>query len=1121
MQRYFFRFLLIGWYLLSACTRFSNRIDPLAIQCGPHASALSKAVLDVNGQRIPGSDLEAFVLQSGQRQDLAISEKGCVGLPLDSSGTIVVRTHSGKPQGVSLSSQEAWDQPAIALRVVGDEDIFLNCPDATYTDGTFLNLNAFVHGTFDSKEVRIRLQDESNQDLQSEAFLQDGQWLVKLPTLAHGMHALTLQAENLLNAFKKPVSSTCKINVDLTTPSVSIPYDPDYALDPRNLVWRRNPGQSIQITSDDDGFPQETFYCLQEKFKPDEEPTCAAPDFLPWSVTFSAPEKGLWQLEVFARDAAGHQSPTKKSNFLVYREAEMQTIRALLASAESDIRSNEQIKAGRKILKADLERHRLSAWEAADLEYPVLQASLQLLPVLKQKAILRDADPLAESQNRMIAYSQDAEKLLVGGDKIEILDRAGKRLAELQEPPTNFQELGFAENDSTIWVTSNNEVRFYNVDGSYRCSLESRYGVQMNFSVQPSPLYVGIVSGWPREDYDATIYDSHCEPVDSFSLDELPNPGRRPMFSFFFSADHTRFGVYQFDWFVRGARITVRDLKKAIVRTITVDDPILVDSLSRAATSGGASSLANFTRDANTLAICDSDGIAHFYDLLNSDNDKQLAPWFKASSPIQACLFNRAEDFIQLRENEWIIMRKNSAGSYDTYAGIAPIKMNSPTLAIDPSRRYFVEYGSIGGNQGRMVLYSLDSFAKLKTQDYPSIEGRDYIAINPKKDLEITLSRLDREISLWSFQDESIEKKSLGTKSIDAKTYDSPDHSFYILQEKTNELLLWPRGATTPKVLAIPDDSPEDSRYGPTIVAISPDSRFVAARIKNGSFAGVQIWDREGQALPFVPLTAMGFTNSMKFSLDGQFLALATYDGELAFLHVGDKSAQEAKFLPNMNSILIATQNDGFYLASVNNLPQKTWTDCQINRIDDHMQAHLISSDICYTLGDFVNFQNFYGDFYDSAKQNVFARTLSGEFVSLNLATLERRHLTAPNEPSGFTQQRNGILVTKNLSKNRLSIVRDGFPTQDIDLGFRYTDTEVLLDSRQGIWAYNTRGAIEYRQLNGQRLLSLPYAAVSVTPVDDYKKLVMVVVNPGEPLDRWVLPLRSEDAIAKLGAWGF
>lgn len=1120
MQLYIFRFLLIGLYLLSSCTRFSNKADPVVVQCGPSADSLFKPVLDAEGRFVPASDLEAFILQSDKRTELSISEKGCVGLPLESAtGSIVIRTHSGKPQGVLLSAQEVWNMDSIALRAVGDDDIFLNCPDVTYTDGTFLNLNPLLRGTFDPNTVRVRLRDEASQNLQAAAFLQDGQWLVKLPTLAHGTHALAFQAENLLNAFKKPVSATCNINVDLTTPSASIPYQADYDLDPGHSVWRRNPGQPIQIASEGDGFPQEILYCLKEMSNVDEKNLCSSADFLPWSDSLSAPEQGLWHLEYFVRDAAGHRSTTTASSFLVYRESEIKAIRALLESAENDLSKNEQIKAGRKILDADQQRRRMTSWEAADLEYAVLQASLKLMPVMKQKAILREANPLSESISPLVAFSEDGEKLVTAGQTFEILDRKGKHLGELKGTPVNaktIDAIGFADNDSTIWVRyDNSNVSFFDTDGTLRCSKQNLGPIDV-FPVS-GDTYVGI-GGWTpnfvtmQYDVTAQIFNSHCTLIDSFEIKQDEQVWR-PEFSFFFSANTNRFGIHQ---------ISESFKSKIFIRDLHVADPVrIVDGALQQYTKR-ASVVASFTQDAKTFAVCDMNGNIRALSLIGlPDAISQVGD---PTEFVQTCFFNKNDHLMISNSKSIALYRKNSQGQYMYYESEPREKMYPVALTFDPSKSYIMEYGSVGENQARAIIRSTeDPHYDVKTlnfhadADSDSISKWNSIALNPKTS-EAAISKINRELSLWNLKDDGISRMRFSKYLRDTNTYESPDGSFIVQQETFNRLALWSKGSKTPTVLTTPDLAASIGGSEFSAFTISPDSRYIATSVSYGANTqGIQIWDRNGEALPFIRLTQVSGDDSLVFSPDSQYLAFSSGYGSIAFARVGESTAKQANFLPTWTSTVITTNRNGFYLASIKKDEQGQRSDCQINSIDAEMQASLFS-DICYGPEDITKRG---GNIDRAVQQTIFGQALTGEFVSLNLVTRQRQTLLSLNEPSGLVQQRNGIFMTKSLTQNRLTVMQEGAAPQSINLGFPFPQPLLFLDKQNQIWAGSDRGVLEYRRLNGELLMSLPYKTLSATTVDNGSTLIVVISISEVFRERWVLPLGIDQVIEKLRTWGF
>ncbi|WP_218109971.1 WD40 repeat domain-containing protein [Oligoflexus tunisiensis] len=369
-----------------ACTRFSNQHDRLALDCGLDFEGSNPVtILDPDGKRLPGSDLEAFVFLTEEREPLVVSSKGCVERP---SAPVLIR-HRNRPLGFV---GELAGGPAI-LRRPEEPRLKVTCsPEKSVRSE--LNLQDYLNlkdaAQRESYELIVNLSDESGlQPIFHARVNLRSQTLGGFPlpeNLPEGPVHLSLTLHDLIRRESDPVQ--CLLNMDRTPPqpTVEVEATADHVRGPQ-ILTEVDDRRTLQLTTNEG----QLFYCLQSGSDAPCEP----------NMRYEKPiNLSAWQGEVVVRylavDAAGNASTIMSRNLLIVNSFQENEVASLAASSRAvagksvqtmldSLRAEEK----RQLLPSVVQRDRqsLSTYWALLKNYMAPQAPLLTVPYSESKTV--------------------------------------------------------------------------------------------------------------------------------------------------------------------------------------------------------------------------------------------------------------------------------------------------------------------------------------------------------------------------------------------------------------------------------------------------------------------------------------------------------------------------------------------------------------------------------------------------------------------------------------------------------------------------------------------------------------------------------------------------------------
>jgi WD40 repeat protein len=377
-----------------SCSPFTNHHDDLVLDCGENFDGREPIlVMDSDGTRLRGDELEAFELRPEGQKPLTVSSKGCFAR---SDLAILIR-HKSRPVGFVGHVGHMTQSPVILKspleprlkstcafqNIVRDQlqpKDFLSIHNAAQAEAYELTLSLVSESTaLPIFETSLRLNGAFSTPIQ-------------LPeSLAEGTHQLTLTLHDLIRQEADPL--TCPLVIDRTPPQPRLDVDArvTHVKGPQVLIEVDDRG-SLQLNTNEG----EIFYCVQKL----DEPLCKVK--IPYLRALSL---ASWQGEVLLRyqavDAAGNESPILSHNLLIansFQESEVQSLAnsSRAASGKSiqvmldALRAEEK----RRQLPSSIQRDRysLSTYWAMLKNYVAPQAPLLTVRFSEQGVVGADSD---------------------------------------------------------------------------------------------------------------------------------------------------------------------------------------------------------------------------------------------------------------------------------------------------------------------------------------------------------------------------------------------------------------------------------------------------------------------------------------------------------------------------------------------------------------------------------------------------------------------------------------------------------------------------------------------------------------------------------------------------------
>ena len=440
---------LVGLLCLSSiygCKPISNQHNELSLRCGTDIKA-GQRYLILDGA--DSSALEAVILRNQSSLPVRFTSKSCLELPPGSSegGMLYVRTREGLG---ALRLDLSADLPILTSKrleqfgLIGLETqrVQFSCPgDRLYTDYVVdlkqsnrpsdhpvLNLNTYR--LFDDSGIELVSQNLDHRQISS----------ISLQSLPEGAYRLDIRSRDGFEQDDQSQLSSCNIYIDRSPPLLtSTLADAEYYRPPdsrRQLA----PGAAIHLRVQDHS-PYEILYCLKESGQGD----CRESEFQTYR-TLVAPEKGIWQLEAYAIDAAGLHSDRILASFAVFHQDQIDNIRLLVTNSQLSGRLNRSAEGLASLKQANQEIKTLSLekelWQA---RWPFLEG----LWAFDQISSLSQQVPLSLPPVSAVIAAPDRDAFVtLDQDKNATLWEAAEPVASFSE----VEQLSFGS-DQRLWYT--------------------------------------------------------------------------------------------------------------------------------------------------------------------------------------------------------------------------------------------------------------------------------------------------------------------------------------------------------------------------------------------------------------------------------------------------------------------------------------------------------------------------------------------------------------------------------------------------------------------------------------------------------------------------------------------
>lgn len=483
-MRILFTFIILSLLSLS-CSPFTNHHNELALDCGDDFEGLEPIqIVDSDGTRLRGDELEAFELLPEGREGLSLSSKGCI----NRLGSQVLIRHKRRPVGFvgqlsqSTLTLSAPGEPRLkstcSLRNMVRDSLhpedFLNLKEAAQPEGYELTLGiAPEPKALPNFEISMRLNGSFPN-------------VIQLPgNLLEGTHQLSLTLHDLIRQEADPL--VCPLVIDRTPP---LPYlDVEAAskhVKGPMLFTEVDDRQAIQLSTPEGKIS----YCVQKI----DEPLCEP--HIPYEKSMSL---AAWQGEVLLRyraiDAAGNQSPILSHNLLVantFQESEVQSLASSSRAASGKsiqmmldaLRAEEKRQELPSSIQRD--RHSLSTYWALLKNYMAPQAPLLTVRFSERGIVGADNDISADG--RWVCYGhrygEDSEpaylfrvadqktitlpapgtscRLSPSGNQVLLVHSGAKQIAHVVDTSTlEVQKLPPVPLDAVLRIHMDTESRVY------------------------------------------------------------------------------------------------------------------------------------------------------------------------------------------------------------------------------------------------------------------------------------------------------------------------------------------------------------------------------------------------------------------------------------------------------------------------------------------------------------------------------------------------------------------------------------------------------------------------------------------------------------------------------------
>jgi WD40 repeat protein len=433
---------------LASCHPWSNRVNPLELQCGPADSAdgLIK-ILSASGQELEAEDVTVFRRDGEGFRTVTPTRKACFAYDPEHEYVVNSKGNQG------LTVPRGQDVRLITLRDVQTSELGIVCPTGAVSRDFDLGTNLINPGELDGFALDLRLSDSSLKfTTQKAALLARRDYSLKpFLDLPDGSYSLEIRAQNLLKNLP-PRTLRCDIRIDSTAPQLSI--EPGSFL-PRNSQGFTliEPTAKIHFKTQDDS-RTEILSCwvpqTESMLMPEAKVECP---LKPRGNEISPPEEGYWILVYQAVDEAGQRSPILQQSFMVYQGGTLRELSLDMELTAFLFENNQNLRAAVKTLAAETRRRQLpTAYEreeaAPSVTANLYQMSPRRMPYLEKKIPSIRFVSITPDGTRIIVNQLEPANLLIALDSV-----TGQELWRAEHPNGRAQRVAFTA-DSKRMISS-------------------------------------------------------------------------------------------------------------------------------------------------------------------------------------------------------------------------------------------------------------------------------------------------------------------------------------------------------------------------------------------------------------------------------------------------------------------------------------------------------------------------------------------------------------------------------------------------------------------------------------------------------------------------------------------
>lgn len=326
-------------FSLSACNSLSNATDELLLRCGSEVKEGFKFVTidDWTDERF-----EAVYLDANAPISLNVNDKGCVEVPTNATGELLVRSEQA---GLRLDLNESPLKKLLLLDTPKDQlqrqELIYSCKDEVTSNLVDLKLDLQESDRFHYYSHRYELWDK--QAMVASGKISSGSLDLDTLGISEGSYELRLFSEDGFELGKQIDSQirSCSVRFDKSAPVVSTSLSSlaDYQEGIKLLFQDGN--YSFEIL---DESQTQLYSCLRRRFSASPR-ECLIQDFMPSRTSFVAPNEGIWDIDYFVEDEAGNRSEISRTSFAVFKDRSIESTKRALATVKSSALLRENVQS--------------------------------------------------------------------------------------------------------------------------------------------------------------------------------------------------------------------------------------------------------------------------------------------------------------------------------------------------------------------------------------------------------------------------------------------------------------------------------------------------------------------------------------------------------------------------------------------------------------------------------------------------------------------------------------------------------------------------------------------------------------------------------------------------------